>query len=337
MLGFDFHVSSNGPKLIEINTNAGGLATVFTFAGHELIAKHIQILFLSALFKEYQLGRDYHSISQPLSYVAIVDDHVTSQKLYPEMLKLAAIIEQGISSHIPVKAVVVSPEDLELREDGLYHDGNRVQFVYNRLTDFRLTEPSHSDLREAALKGLIVLSPHPAAYVRYADKRNLTKLVHPVVPKTYLLSDKPLDEWAKTKKNYVFKPPDSAASKGVYRGDKASQSKLQQLPPNTIVQEYCPPGVSKDDHTKFDVRVYTRDKDILGLASRHFSGQVMEMSSALSGFKSALPEGICCFPMVVHPQETQTFIQTCIEQQGKCDNASCLEQLLCGELEKDAK
>lgn len=30
LLGFDFHISPEGPRLIEINTNAGGLATVFS-------------------------------------------------------------------------------------------------------------------------------------------------------------------------------------------------------------------------------------------------------------------------------------------------------------------
>ena len=33
MLGFDFHLTAAGPKLIEINTNAGGLATVFHLSG----------------------------------------------------------------------------------------------------------------------------------------------------------------------------------------------------------------------------------------------------------------------------------------------------------------
>lgn len=336
MLGFDFHITPEGPKLIEINTNAGGLATVFTFAEHELIARHIHILFVRALLKEFQLGSDYHSLHVPLEYVAIVDDNVTSQKLYPEMLKFAALIEQGIcSSHPSMKAVVVSPEDLVLKEDGIYYQDHQIQFIYNRMTDFRLTHPSHAHIRQASLDGHVILSPHPAAYVRYADKRNLTKLSHPLVPKTFLLSEKPLEEWGKIKKNFVFKPPDGAASKGVYRGDKVSQTKLQQLPANTIVQEYCPPGISQTDHTKFDVRVFSRAADILGLASRHFSGQVMEMSSALSGFKSALPEGICCFPMVIHPKQTKQE-SNCQSVDGVCTDPNCLPELSCDDLKNDS-
>jgi hypothetical protein len=328
MMGFDFHLTPEGPKLIEINTNAGGLATVFTFAEHELIAKHIQLLFLSAILKEYEIATEFHSMGDPLQYVVIVDDNVNHQKLYPEMLKLASIIEEGVATHAKIVAAVVSPEDLKLEEDGLYHNGNRVQFIYNRMTDFRMTNPEHNHIREASLKGLAVLSPHPSAYVRYADKRNLCKITHPLVPKTYLLSDKPIEEWGKIKKSFVFKPPDGAASKGVYRGDKISQTKLQQLPPNTIAQEYCPPGISEDHQTKYDLRIYTRDCDILGIASRHFCGQVMEMSSALSGFKAALPEGVCCFPMVVHPKETAEFVKECVIQEGTCKDPRCLEKLV---------
>jgi hypothetical protein len=86
-------------------------------------------------------------------------------------------------------------------------------------------------------------------------------------------------------------------SRGVYRGDKLSVSKLRALPADTIVQEWSPPGVS-DDGTKYDLRVFTSGTDILGLASRHFTGQVMEMSSEKSGFKVCLPDGYCCFSVL---------------------------------------
>ena len=84
----------------------------------------------------------------------------------------------------------------------------------------------------------------------------------------------------------------------MYRGDKLSVTRLRELPSDTIVQEWAPPGVSSDG-TKYDIRVFTCGTEILGLASRHFSGQVMEMSSEKSGFKVALPEGYCCFSVLM--------------------------------------
>jgi len=94
-------------------------------------------------------------------------------------------------------------------------------------------------------------------------------------------------------------------SRGVYRGDKLSVTRLRELPSDTIAQEWAPPSVSSDG-TKYDIRVFTCGTEILGLASRHFSGQVMEMSSEKSGFKVALPEGFCCFSLLMSSSSCDT-------------------------------
>ncbi len=64
------------------------------------------------------------------------------------------------------------------------------------------------------------MTPHPAAYSRIADKRNLYRTVHPLVPEAHLLRERPLDEWRQHKSDWVFKPTSGNASHGVYRGDK---------------------------------------------------------------------------------------------------------------------
>eukprot|EP00755_Sulcionema_specki_P022002 Sspe_Gene.75449::Locus_47143_Transcript_1_1_Confidence_1.000_Length_1320::g.75449::m.75449 len=55
MLGFDFHLTTEGPKLIEINTNAGGLATALSLGGccdeEKAILRH---RWVTALVGEYQ-------------------------------------------------------------------------------------------------------------------------------------------------------------------------------------------------------------------------------------------------------------------------------------------
>lgn len=45
LLGFDFHITPEGPRLIEINTNAGGLATVFSLVSTAKISNCLFILF----------------------------------------------------------------------------------------------------------------------------------------------------------------------------------------------------------------------------------------------------------------------------------------------------
>eukprot|EP01006_Ploeotia_vitrea_P033250 TRINITY_DN65375_c0_g1_i1.p1 TRINITY_DN65375_c0_g1~~TRINITY_DN65375_c0_g1_i1.p1 ORF type:complete len:489 (+),score=52.22 TRINITY_DN65375_c0_g1_i1:68-1468(+) len=286
MLGFDFHTTEHGPKLIEINTNAGGLASVFAAQQMNCEREIVKTLFVEAVAKEFTLATGH---KRNPSYVVIVDDDADGQTLFAEMLFLAKLL---VDAGVP--ADVVSPTDLKLTDEGLMHRNKKVEFLYNRMTDFRMTEEVHKHIRTAAIENKVVLTPHPATYARVADKRLLKNIQHEVVPLCQQLSDRPMEEWCKIKKGWVFKPPDGAASKGVYRGDKVSNSKLKELPPDTIAQQYCPPGVSEDG-AKFDVRVFTHGTQIIGLATRHFSGQVMEMRSSLSGFRAALPEGACCF------------------------------------------
>ncbi len=289
MLGFDFHLTPQGPRLIEINTNAGGLATVFHLESDCGEADIVKRLFINALLQEFYLaGR----VGKPV-HVAIVDDDVTSQLLFPEMKAFAVLLEE-----VGISTCVVSPEELEWDGHNLSWCQKKIDFVYNRLVDFRLQNPSHQKIREAALQGSVVLSPHPAAYVRVADKRNLLRLKHPLVPEAHLFSERSVDAWAADKSNWVFKPADRAGAKGVYRGDKISITKLRGLPSDTLVQEFVPPSVSPEG-TKFDIRIFTRDTDILGIAARHFTGQVMEMRSVGAGFRKVLPQNTCCFTMMV--------------------------------------
>eukprot|EP00754_Rhynchopus_humris_P005374 Rhum_TRINITY_DN12686_c0_g1::Rhum_TRINITY_DN12686_c0_g1_i1::g.53134::m.53134 len=305
MLGFDFHIKSDTstPKLIEVNTNAGGLASVFHASECKQSRRMVMQQFVQALSEEYRfflasLGEEAAQEFPKEPNVAIVDDDALEQGLYMEMLLFSdSLTKRGIPS------IVCSPEDLHVASDTghLVHaeTGRRIHFVYNRLApDFKLKEANHLHLREALLSGAVCVSPHPAAYARIADKRLLTKLSgqHPCVPRTMQLADRPVEEWQKDKKKWVFKPPEGNASRGVYRGDKVSNKVLQSLPPDTIAQEMCEPGVAEDS-SKFDVRVYSHGKKVIALASRHFTGQVMEMRSDKSGFKLALPEGVCCLPM----------------------------------------
>lgn len=332
MLGFDFHLTKDGPKLIEINTNAGGLATVFTFSVvkdensfKELERKHITKNFLKAMDQEYCIAKNFiksqnknSNLPEKLSVVAIVDDNVTSQGLYSEMLEFKRIIEEN-----EMKAFVVSPEELQYNEEeqSLYFKEDRIDFVYNRISsDFRLKMDKYKGIRNASIAGQIVLSPHPASYVRIADKRNLGLILqkiesfetqpiyHSVVPKILSMKEKTIEEWTKERKKWVFKPPEGNGSKGVYRGDKISATKLKTLPiETTLAQEYCPPSISEDG-TKLDFRVFTRDTFVLGLATRHFTGQVMEMRSKKSGFKMALPESVCCFYILTEEAKNKNGI-----------------------------
>eukprot|EP01060_Flectonema_neradi_P015013 TRINITY_DN21705_c0_g1_i2.p1 TRINITY_DN21705_c0_g1~~TRINITY_DN21705_c0_g1_i2.p1 ORF type:complete len:466 (+),score=97.58 TRINITY_DN21705_c0_g1_i2:53-1399(+) len=302
MLGFDFHITPNGPKLIEVNTNAGGLATALSIGGCNQFEKTLlKQQWVAALLSEYATA----SGKKAPRNMVIVDENPAEQGLYAEMLHFAKLIEEHLRKQPESRlfqCFVCDPSELVVDESsGVLNfkdnSGNSfpVDLMYNRLTDFRFEEPANQHIRKACLANTLVVTPHPASYVRIADKRLLPLMVHNVVPTTVSLSSKPMEYWEKNKKRYVFKPASGNASKGVYRGDKISIAKLKGLPlEETLAQEYCPPGES-DDGSKYDLRVYTSGGKILGVASRQFTGQVMEMRSANSGFRAALPENVCCF------------------------------------------
>lgn len=274
MMGFDFHITPTGPRLIEINTNAGGYVTAMLLAPDDRARKELAHKFVAAAQAEYA----HAAPRQELKRVAIVDDDFDKQALYPEMLHLAEILSSaGIETH------VLEPSQFQLQNKQLDADGFFPQLIYNRLVDFRLAKANHAHIREALLNQTIAISPHPAVYSRCADKRNFLRLKHAIIPRTLQLKDRPMEEWEKERKRWFFKPPTGNASKGVYRGDKLSRAKLVTLPPETIVQEMIEPSRTPDG-CKYDIRVFTRDTEILAVVGRQYSGQVMEMNSEKSGF-----------------------------------------------------
>ncbi len=276
MMGFDFHLTQQGPKLIEVNTNAGGYASLVATCPNAAQQTRMKQDFVNALVSEYKRACP----TGTLKHIVIVDDDITEQWLYPEMQQFAHWLTDA-----GYKVCLATPQEVTIRQNQVYCQGESVDFVYNRLTDFRLTQDAHAHLRDALIQNLVAASPHPSFYVRTADKRLLAHQNHPLIPKAYFLSEKSLSEWEPLRKRFVFKPLNGAASKGVYRGDRISLKKLAELPPDdTLVQELTPPPYAADG-TKYDIRVFTCDNEILGIASRHFSGQVMEMRSEGSGIR----------------------------------------------------
>ncbi|MEO8313304.1 MAG: hypothetical protein ABI645_00785 [Pseudomonadota bacterium] len=108
---------------------------------------------------------------EPLRCIAIVDDTPPLQYLYPEFLLFQRLLNrQGIET------IICDPGELTIRDGMLVHQERRLDFVYNRLTDFSLDQPGSAALRSAYLAGNVVVSPNPHAHALYADKRNLTLL-----------------------------------------------------------------------------------------------------------------------------------------------------------------
>lgn len=313
-MGYDFHLSAQGPKLIEINTNAGGgllnaalaraqqtccEALDWAFKPDPALAR-LDDTFVQMFIHEWERQRG----GEPLGLIAIVDDDPSAQYLAPEF----ELCQQMLLRH-GIEARVVDPASLAWQNGQLMHNGTVVSLVYNRLTDFALSAPSHQALRHAHEAGAVVLTPHPRAHALYAEKRNLIalsdqallaswgasevdrQLLRAIVPQTVrVTSERSPELWAQ-RRQWFFKPEAGYGGKGVYRGDKLTRRVWEDITAGGFVaQAMVPPserlievdGVLTD--LKFDIRAYAYAGQIQLLAARMYTGQTTNFRTPGGGF-----------------------------------------------------
>ena len=313
-MGYDFHLSSVGPQLIEINTNAGGAmlnavlgaaqraccAEAEQLHARPLPSEHAEDEFLAMFRREWQLQRG----ARALKTIAIVDDAPKSQFLYPEFLLFQALFERA-----GLNAVIVDSKDLILAE-GELHDGEKaIDLVYNRLTDFALDEPAHEMLRRAYLDNAVVLTPHPRAHALFADKRNLCLLTDeafmatlPIsaehkhalrsgIPRTMTIAPEMATQLWNTRNQWFFKPAAGYGSRAAYRGAKVTKSVFNDIMHgHYVAQQLVPPAermVATDAGAKplkFDIRCYVYDGRVQLLAARLYHGQTTNFRTPQGGF-----------------------------------------------------
>ena len=316
LMGYDFHLGDDSPKLIEVNTNAGGaflnalLARAQSLCCAELVHRPADGLTLGfeahvlAMFgEEWQRQRG----TAPLRRIAIIDDAPEDQYLYPEfVLARQMLIKAGID------AVICDPRALEYRDAGLFLGNLRIDLVYNRLVDFTLAEPDHAALRRAYLDGAVVLTPNPHNHALLAHKRNLTLLSDPAalgllgvapalirglagIPQTRMVTPDNADALWQTRRQLFFKPVSGHGGKAVYRGDKLTRSVWADImAAEYVAQTIAAPGqrmIRLDGVPtlrKVDVRLYTYAAQPLLVAARIYQGQTTNFRTPGGGFAPVL-------------------------------------------------
>ena len=306
LLSYDVHPTPDGPVLIEVNTNAGGVLTAMQAArmGNECCAdwEHGQLeARLLALFRRDLLEPD----REKTGVVAIVDDQLLSQPLLAEMLALADLIRPFAED-----VLVVDAAELTFRDGRLRHQDKPIDRVYWRSTDFLLSEPVHEPARRAVLEGATILAPSPEAYVAIADKRRLVEWSRQPelardettglsfrIAETLPMSARTAHAWYADRNHWVFKPAGGFASRGVYVGKSISRKKLAELPAEDyLAQRYAPhPVIDRDGRQwKYDVRFFADRGQIIGAAARVFHGQVVGMRAPGSGVAPIRVDAACC-------------------------------------------
>ena len=305
LLSYDVHPSAEGPVLIEVNTNAGGLLTAIRAArgGNECCADWEQGR-LEQRFVEL-FRRDLLAPSPAeTGVVAIVDDALATQPLLPEMHGIA----QLLAPHAR-EVRVVDAAELAYAAGRLRHGATAIDRIYWRSTDFLLEQPAHAAIRRAVDEGTTVLGPSPAAYTAIADKRRLLEwsaapeLARDAganlafrVAEVRELGSRPRAQWLAERNDWVFKPASGYASRGVYVGKSISRQKLEQLPDDYLAQRYAPhPEVERGGAAwKYDLRFFADRGEVIGAVARVFQGQVVGMRTPGSGFAPVRVGEACC-------------------------------------------
>ena len=309
LMGYDFHLGEDGPRLIEINTNAGGaFLNAFLARAQRACCTEMDIpptlpSFEDAAFRMFQNEWIRQRGTGAPQRIAIVDDSPPEQYLYPEF-----VLAGQVFAARGVDAIIADASHLRYDDGRLSADGKTIDLVYNRVTDFAFDQPEHKALQEAYRDGAVVVTPNPHNHALLADKRNLSLLsnsatleawgVEPrlralldAVPRTVLVSPDNADALWKSRRDLFFKPTGGHGGKAVYRGDKLTKGVWAEIAEGGYVaQTLVRPSerMIKIDETpqrrKMDVRLYTYDGQVLLVAARLYQGQTTNFRTLGGGF-----------------------------------------------------
>ncbi|WP_131111049.1 hypothetical protein [Sulfuricystis thermophila] len=299
-MGYDFHLTPEGPRLIEINTNAGGgLLAALQAERDDVLAAYVE------MFRS-ECGK------RELRMVAIVDETPEQQYLYPELVGFRQLFE----AH-GIRAAICAPEALMICHGGLwYSDGvteTRIDLVYNRLTDFTLDLPESVALRLAWLHEDTVVTPNPQIHALYADKKNLVALTDPAqlaewgvqeqtrrilmngIPRTEAVTVACAEDLWNRRRGLFFKPAMGFGSKGAYRGDKLTKRVFAEiLAGDYVAQAYVPPSTvpvevdGQMSELKADIRNYVYRGTVQLVTARLYQGQTTNFRTPGGGFAKVI-------------------------------------------------
>jgi hypothetical protein len=322
VLGFDFHLGGERPQLIEINTNPGGLLVnlelaraltaccdalegpVERMAAGDVALEELPERIVAAFRSEWSALR---GDTAPAT-IAIVDDDPVGQYLYPEFRLYRQLFERA-----GWRASVVDAAALELRDGALWANGERVDLVYSRVTDFYLVEERHSALRRALETGAAAITPNPAAHARWADKRLLAWLREEAlleaaglgeddrrrllesIPPTEIVTPEAADSLWKRRKSLFFKPVDGYGSKAAYRGSGLTRATFGHILAGRYVAQAVAPTSTRrvvvgNEATdlRVDVRSFRHAGETWLRAARLYRGQTTNFRTPGGGFAPVL-------------------------------------------------
>ncbi|MCJ8275818.1 MAG: hypothetical protein HRT44_04680 [Bdellovibrionales bacterium] len=276
---FDFHYTEEmGLKLIEVNTNASLYLPLIiqSCAQGDQCADPTFDQLRESFEKAFNLKEG--------DEISILDEVPENEGLFFEFLIFKEWFER-----LGYKANIIGLAD---------YSENKYKNIYNRFTDFYLSEEKSKELNDDYYSGKIQFSPNPREYFLMADKKRqmairslLPENMKTIIPESKLFSEfeSKAQLWSERKK-YFFKPSQSFGSKGVFSGKGISKKAFEGIyAPDFMAQELAPAGKRKFQHEdqevemKFDLRFFTFDGLIQNYGARIYQGQTTNMRTPLGG------------------------------------------------------
>ncbi len=314
--GYDFHLTNDGPRLIEINTNAGGAMLLLHLADAQqaccdavenLVVGRTDVTGVEDLFIDmFRHEHDAVTSEGILQRVAIVDEDPDQQFLSPEFRLFQQVFRRN-----GIDAIVAAPDRFVMSSGNLQVDGMDIDLVYNRLTDFYLQSDACQALREAYYNNAAVITPSPRTHAIFANKRNLTLLSDRAwlrnanvdddtiatlaagVPKTECVVPRAADDLWSRRKQLYFKPACGFGSRGTYKGAKLTRKTWAGIVDRDyIAQQLVPPSerlvidAGSERALKLDMRCFTYAGDIQLLGARLYRGQTTNFRTSGGGLAS---------------------------------------------------
>jgi len=301
LMGYDFHITEEQQvKLIEVNTNSGGLwlACRCYESNAQQFPEKLANKLLHTFINEYRLFCKSQKVRPQL--IAIVDQQPLTQFLYPEMQIFAKLFQQA-----GIDTVIIDPSEINAKETGLYYQDQRIDLIYNRHCDFYLQSPEMRVIADAWKNQLVCLTPNPRIYGLLADKQRMADWSQPgffkellsskqasclqqAIPYTKSFHTYSKDELWSERKKWVFKPANGYASRGVYVGEKLTKNKFNSLDPQaTLVQQRIKPSVTvmpDGERFKTDFRLFVYRDKVTFVSARIYQGQVTNLRTPGGGF-----------------------------------------------------
>lgn len=297
---WDFHIAPGGSwQLIEFNDNGSGFifaaiinSLYYDAARSEQKQKMIPPSPVSQF--EQHIGdlveREAEAFfgSCPDGFFVVLDNSTSLErgKFQRELDLLCDLLRRrGRRSEVAAPA--------ELRWDGtnLLLSGQAVSFIVNRSTDFFWESADFADLRRAYQTGEVYVAPNPFTYATRSDKRLLEWLALPHwdnelgiqpeerellrghVPETHLVRTENVEELARRKQEFVFKPLHEFAGRGLLDSAAIGRARLRRLATRGeryIAQRWAPKSYLEIGGATVwtDLRVWAYRGEILQLSGR---------------------------------------------------------------------